>query len=92
MKSSFHTEPGTNKAGGRRLPRLASRMTWRSGAVLLVVVLLLAFSAQRAVAWQSERSRASDGKAAPAAATAEVEGLVDVSGSTSKADMAQLPA
>ncbi len=67
-----------------------SRMTWRSGAVVLAVALLVAFSAQRALAWQDERSRVSDEKAASAAATAEVEGLIDISGSTSEADMDRL--
>lgn len=72
------------------MPRLTSRMTWRSGAVILVVAALLAFSAQRALAWQDERARVSDGKAAAAAATIEVEGLIDISGSTSKDDMDRL--
>ncbi len=72
------------------MSRLTPPMTWRSGAVLLVVALLLAFSAQRALAWQEERSRVSDEKAASAAASAEVEGLIDISGSTSEADMARL--
>ncbi|MFC7505372.1 hypothetical protein, partial [Nocardioides sp. GCM10030258] len=65
-------------------------MTWRSGAVILVVAALLAFSAERGLAWQDERSRVSDEKAASAAATAEVEGLIDISGSTSEADMDRL--
>lgn len=71
------------------MSRLTS-LTWRSGAVVLVVAALLAFSAQRALAWQDERARVSDGKAAAAAATTEVEGLIDISGSTSEADMARL--
>lgn len=73
-----------------RLTSLTSRMTWRSGAVVLVVAALLAFSAERGLAWQDERSRVSDEKAASAAATAEVEGLIDISGSTSEADMDRL--
>lgn len=73
-----------------RLTSLTSRMTWRSSAVILVVAALLAFSAERGLAWQDERSRVSDEKAASAAATAEVEGLIDISGSTSEADMDQL--
>lgn len=73
-----------------RLTSQTSRMTWRSGAVVLAVALLVAFSAQRALAWQDERSRVSDEKAASAAATAEVEGLIDISGSTSEADMDRL--
>lgn len=66
---------------------LAALLTWRSGAVILVVAALLAFSGERAMAWQSERARVSDEKAASAAATTEVVGLIDISGSTSKADM-----
>lgn len=73
-----------------RLTSLTSRMTWRSSAVILVVAALLAFSAERGLAWQEERSRVSDEKAASAAATAEVEGLIDISGSTSEADMDRL--
>lgn len=71
------------------MSRLTS-LTWRSGAVVLVVAVLLAFSAQRAIAWQDERARVSDEKAATAAATTEVEGLIDISSSTSKDDMARL--
>ncbi|KRA27871.1 MULTISPECIES: hypothetical protein [unclassified Nocardioides] len=72
------------------MKRLTALLTWRSAAVSLVVVALLAFSAERALAWQSERSRVTDEKAASAAATTEVEGLIDISGSTSEADMAVL--
>ncbi|MCX6399733.1 MAG: hypothetical protein NTX33_07380 [Propionibacteriales bacterium] len=72
------------------MSRPTAHLTWRSGAVLLVVTALLAFSGERALAWQGERARVSDEKAVSAAATAEVEGLIDISGSTSKTDMAEL--
>lgn len=72
------------------MAHLASLLGWRSGAVVLLVAALLAFSAERALVWQDERSRVADEKAVSAAATTEVEGLIDISGSTSKADMAAL--
>ncbi|GAA3534876.1 hypothetical protein [Nocardioides daeguensis] len=66
------------------------RLTWRSGAVLLVALVLLLGTGQRALAWQDERAQAADAKEAVAAATAEVEGLVDISSATSQSDMAKL--
>lgn len=69
---------------------MRSRLTRQSVAVIVVVVALLAFSVERALAWQSERSLVVDEKAAVAAAITEVEGLIDISGSTSDADMARL--
>lgn len=66
------------------------RLTWRSGAVVLVAVALLLVTGQRALAWQDERAQAADAKDAIAAATAEVEGLVDISSATSGADMEEL--
>lgn len=74
----------------RLLARLRAGLTLRSGAVALVVLALLGFSGERALAWQDERDRRADEKAATAAATAEVEGLIDISGSTSAADMERL--
>ena len=73
-----------------QLLRLRGGLTWRSGAVALVVLALLVFSGERALAWQDQRDRAADEKAAAAAATAEVEGLIDISGSTSEDDMDRL--
>ncbi|GAA3686058.1 hypothetical protein GCM10022237_50680 [Nocardioides ginsengisoli] len=61
-----------------------------AGVVGLVAVALLVFAGQRALAWRGDRSELSDGRAAAAAATAEVEGLIDISGSTSDADMVRL--
>lgn len=69
---------------------MRSLLTRQSVAVILVVAALLAFSAERALAWQSERSLVADEKAAVAAATTEVEGLIDISSSTSDADMTRL--
>lgn len=69
---------------------LRSRSSWRAGAVLVAVVAVLVVGGERALAWQDERDRASDETAAVAAATAEVEGLIDVSGSTSEEDIAKL--
>lgn len=66
------------------------RLTWRSGAVVLVAVALLLLTGQRALAWQEERTRVADAKDVIAAATAEVEGLVDISSATSDADMKKL--
>lgn len=69
---------------------MKSRLTRQSVAVMVVVVALLAFSVERALAWQSERSLVADEKAAVAAAITEVEGLIDISSSTSDADMTRL--
>ncbi|MBM0123896.1 hypothetical protein [Pimelobacter simplex] len=66
------------------------RLTWRSGAVVLVAVALLLLTGQRALAWQDERAQVVDAKDAIAAATAEVEGLIDISSATSVADMDKL--
>ncbi|HSV41617.1 MAG TPA: hypothetical protein VLI04_22825 [Nocardioidaceae bacterium] len=67
-----------------------TRVSWRAGAVALVAVALLAVSGERALAWQDERDRAAGGKAAVAAAAAEVEGLIGINGSTSEKDVAKL--
>ena len=61
-----------------------------AGVVGVLAVALLVFAGQRALAWQGDRTALSDGTAAAAAATAEVEGLIDISGSTSDADMKRL--
>ncbi|WP_377325619.1 hypothetical protein ACFJIY_11115 [Pimelobacter simplex] len=67
----------------------ASRRYALGGAALLAVALLV-LAGQRALAWQDERGRVDDLAAAASAATAEVEGLIDISGSTSDADMEKL--
>ncbi|MDQ6523813.1 hypothetical protein RB608_09395 [Nocardioides sp. LHD-245] len=60
------------------------------GAAALLAVALLVFAGQRALAWQDERDRVADTEAAAAAAAAEVEGLIDISGSTSDAALEKL--
>ncbi len=59
-------------------------------ATSLLVLALLALAGWRGLAWQETRDRLADEKAAAAAASAEVEGLIDISGATSDADLAQL--
>lgn len=59
-------------------------------ATTLLVLALLALAGWRGLAWQDARDRIADEKAAAAAASAEVEGLIDISGATSEADMAKL--
>lgn len=71
-----------------RLPAdLRSRLTWQAALVAVVVVALLGFSGERALAWQDARGHADDEKDAAAAASVEVEGLIDISQSTSDQDM-----
>lgn len=65
------------------------RFSWQTVAVGLVVVLLLV-AGERALAWRDAGDRTDDENAAAAAASAEVEGLIDMSGSTSDADMEKL--
>lgn len=59
-------------------------------ATTVVVLALLALAGWRGLAWQDARDRSADEKAAAAAASAEVEGLIDISGATSDADMERL--
>jgi len=58
--------------------------------VALIVVGVLGVGGDRALAWKDARARVADGKAATAAAATEVEGLIDISGSTSEEDVAKL--
>ncbi|GAA4082562.1 hypothetical protein ACFFOS_13705 [Nocardioides kongjuensis] len=62
----------------------------RTGVVVLVAVVLLLVTGQRALAWHDERAQVTDGRDAVAAASAEVEGLIDISSATSDADMEEL--
>lgn len=66
------------------------RFSWQGAVVTVVAVVLLVVAAERALAWRDARDRADDELAAAAAASAEVEGLIDISGSTSEEDMEKL--
>ncbi len=73
-----------------RLAALRERVSWQAGLLALVVVALLVVAGERGLAWQDERQRAADEKDAAAAATAEVEGLIEISGATSEEDLDKL--
>jgi len=73
----------------QRLAQLGG-VSWQVGLLALVVVALLAVAGNRGLAWQDERQLATDEKDAAAAATAEVEGLIEVSGATSEEDLDKL--
>lgn len=75
----------TSLVGSLRL-----RLTWQSTVVAVTVLVLLLIATERAVAWQDERQRVADGRSAIAAATAEVQGLIDISSSTLEEDMTAL--
>ncbi|TWG91557.1 Mce-associated membrane protein [Nocardioides sp. J9] len=59
----------------------------RSLVLLAATLVLLGLSVERGLAWSDERQRASDAEEVVAAASAEVAGLVDISSSTSEADL-----
>lgn len=65
-------------------------VSWRVVALGIVVAALVAVAGERALAWREHRNRLADETAAVSAAKAEVEGLIDISGSTSEDDMARL--
>jgi Mce-associated membrane protein len=67
-----------------------ARVSWQAGAVALLAVALLVVGGERGLAWQDQRERAAHETDAAAAAAAEVEGLIDISGSTSENDLATL--
>jgi Mce-associated membrane protein len=73
-----------------RLAALRLRMSWQVGLVAVLTVALLALAGERALAWQTERQRAADEKEAVAAASAEIEDLIDISDSTSQQDVTKL--
>ena len=77
------------RAPRQRLAQLRG-VSWQTGLVALVVVALLVVAGNRGLAWQDERQRAADEKDAAAAATTEVEGLIEVSGATSEQDLDKL--
>jgi Mce-associated membrane protein len=72
------------------LAAVRERVTWQTGLGAVIVVALLVFGGERALAWQDDRQRVDDEKSAAAAAKAEVEGLIDVSASTSAEDIDKL--
>lgn len=83
-------DPGARTAVGALtslLGRVRDRTTWRSLPVALVVVAAVGLAGDRGLAWHRERSVVADGSAAIEAATAEVNGLIDVSSTTSRADL-----
>lgn len=65
-------------------------LSWQVVALGIVIAALVAVAGERALAWREHRDRLADETAAVAAAKAEVEGLIDISGSTSEDDMARL--
>jgi Mce-associated membrane protein len=73
-----------------RLSRLWGHLSWRGVVVGVLVAGLLVVAADRAMAWQRDRQQVTDEKAASAAATAEVEGLIGISATTSKDDLSKL--
>jgi len=85
-------DPGAGPAGSA-MKELAARrgpVPWQAGLAGLIVVALLVFAVERALAWHDDRQRADDEESAAAAASAEVEGLIDVSASTSAEDINKL--
>lgn len=80
----------SKRALRKPLSELRGRVSWQAGLLALVVLALLAVAGNRGLAWQDERQRATDEKDAAAAATAEVEGLIEVSGATSEEDLDRL--
>lgn len=86
-------DPGAGAAGSamtRRLRALRGQVTWRPAVAAMIVAALLIFAGDRALAWQDGRQRLHDENAAVRAATAEVEELIDLSGSTSAEDVDKL--
>lgn len=72
------------------LRSLAARATLSGVVAGLVVVVLLAVATWQALVWRSEGNTQDDREAAIAAASAEVEGLIGISGATSDADLKKL--
>jgi Mce-associated membrane protein len=86
-------DPGTRTVVGALTARLGGvrgRASWRSVLAAVVVVGLVGLTGERALAWQRERALVGDGRAAVAAATAEVNGLIEVNSATSSNDIGQL--
>jgi Mce-associated membrane protein len=86
-------DPGAGAADGAltgKVPTVFRRVSWQGWLTGLLVIALLAFAGQRAMAWRDRRQQLDDEKEAAAAATVEVEGLIDISASTSKDTIDQL--
>jgi Mce-associated membrane protein len=62
----------------------------RSWLVVVVFAVLALVAVERGLAWHEQRQRVSDESSAAAAATAEVERLISVSGATSDEDLDKL--
>jgi Mce-associated membrane protein len=80
-------DPGAGTTDGalkKRVTALLRRVSWQGCLAGVVVVALLVLAGERSMAWRDQRQQVADEKAAAAAATAEVDGLIDISGSTSK--------
>lgn len=88
MESSRTGTPGGASVNRRAL--LRPHLSWKSGLVGLVVVVLLALAVERGLAWQERRDRLQHGRSAVAAATVEVSGLIEISRATSGDRLEQL--
>lgn len=77
-------EPGARPAGAVVTTR------WTALAVLLLGVVLVAFGVDRGLAWREAAQDRDEGRAAVAAARAEVLALTSVSATTSEADVHKL--
>lgn len=76
----------------RALGALVNTGSWdlRRVALAVVVVALLAVAAQQGWSWRQSSERSADERAAVAAATDEVVGLISISGKTSGEDLQRL--
>lgn len=76
----------------RALGALVKTRPWdlRRVVLVMVVVALLTVAAQQAWSWRQSGERADDERAAVAAATDEVVGLISISGTTSGEDLERL--
>lgn len=86
-------DPGTGAAVGglrERFAALRNPLSWQSGLASLAVGALLILGGERGLDWQDQRQRVIDEKAAVAAATVEVSGLIAISGATSDENLASL--
>ncbi len=73
-----------------RLATFRGRATWRGGVVALVAVAFLGAAGERGLAWQDQRQHLEDERAAAAAASTEIEGLIDLSSAGLDKDVKKL--